>query len=146
MFLCGHSLGGPVAIELAANDPGLFSTIIIVSGSIDVSQEKKEIWRRIMNVPPLSNFLPGAFAPSNTEILYLKKDLILLQEQFKKVTCNVHFIHGSKDTWVPIENVAYGTKMLINAKSITSDTLFGADHLIPWKNQKEFTSLLLKLY
>lgn len=146
MFLCGHSMGGPIAIELAANDPELFNTIIIVAGSIDISQEKRETWRRIMNVPPLYHFLPGAFAPSNTELLYLKKDLVPLQEQFKKITCNVHFIHGSKDTWVPIENVAYGIKMLTNAKKITSDTIFGADHMIPWKKQKEFTKLLLDLY
>lgn len=146
MFLCGHSMGGPIAIQLAASDPDLFNTIVIVAGSINISQEKVEKWRHIMAVKPLYWLLPGAFAPSNTELLYLKKDLIPLQEQFKKITCKVHFIHGTNDTWVPIENISYGTKMLINAKSVTADTILGADHQIPWKNKKEFTSILLKLY
>lgn len=80
------------------------------------------------------------------KILYLKKDLIPLQKEFSKIRCKVYFIHGDKDNWVPIKNVAYGMKMLINAKSVTADTIFGADHQIPWKNKSEFTKLLLNIY
>lgn len=146
MFVCGHSMGGPVAVQLAASDPGLFNTVIIVAGSIDVSQEKTETWRKVMNKWPLNFLLPGAFAPSNKELLYLKKDLIPLQAEFSKITSEVHFIHGTSDTWVPIENIAYAKKMLTNARRITSDTLVGADHQIPWTNTKEFTDILLRLY
>jgi hypothetical protein len=46
-------------------------------------------------------------------------------------------VHGDKDTWVPIENVAYGKKMMINAASIKVDTLLNADHQILWKNKEE---------
>ncbi len=145
MYLCGHSMGGPIVVQLAASAPSLFNKILIVAGSIDVTQEKKESWRKIIALPTLYWLLPGAFAPSNDELLYLKKDLIPLQAEFKKVTCDVQFIHGDKDTWVPIENIAYGKKMLINAQSITSDTLQGADHLFPWKRTSEFKNLLLRL-
>ena len=99
-----------------------------------------------MNVKPPYWLLPGAFAPSNTELLYLKKDLVPLQKKFKQITCKVHFVHGSNDTWVPIKNISYGTRMLINARNITADTIVGADHQIPWKNKKEFTKILLELY
>jgi pimeloyl-ACP methyl ester carboxylesterase len=146
MYLCGHSMGGPIAVQLAANDPHLFATVVIVAGALDPALEKPETWRKIMDKKPLYWLLPGAFAPSNTELLYLKKDLIPLQTAFKKITCNVHFIHGDKDTWVPIANVAYGTKMLVNAQSVRADTLFGADHQIPWKNREAFTEILLGLY
>ena len=146
MFLVGHSMGGPVAVKLAADNPTLFKTIVLVAGAIDVNQEKKENWRRIMNVKPFYWCLPGAFGPSNTELLYLKKDLIPLQNDFAKVTCNVLFVHGVKDTWVPIENIAYGKKMMVNASSISADTLFGAGHQIPWKNKEAFTEILLRLY
>jgi pimeloyl-ACP methyl ester carboxylesterase len=98
-----------------------------------------------MNVKPFYWALPGAFGPSNKELLYLKKDLIPLQRDFAKVTCKVHFIHGDKDTWVPIKNIAYGTKMMIHAASISADTLRGADHQIPWKNKEAFTDILLRL-
>jgi pimeloyl-ACP methyl ester carboxylesterase len=146
MFLVGHSIGAPVAIKMAADNPTLFKTVVIVAGAIDVSQEKKETWRKIMNAKPFYWCLPGAFGPSNTELLYLKKDLIHLQNDFAKITCNVLFVHGNKDTWVPIENIAYGKKMMVNAASISSDTLRGADHQIPWKNKQALTDILLGLY
>jgi len=146
MFLVGHSMGGPVVVKLAAEDPSLFKTVVIVAGAIDISQESKETWRKIMNVRPLYWCLPGAFGPSNTELLYLKKDLLPLQNDFKKITANILFVHGDKDTWVPIQNIAFGKKMMINAASITADTLHGADHQIPWKNREELKHILMGLH
>ncbi len=145
LFLAGHSMGGPVVAKLAADNPALFKAIVIISGSIDINQETKETWRKVMNVKPFYWALPGAFGPSNTELLYLKKDLLPLQSDFKKITCKVLFVHGDKDSWVPIENVAYGKKMMVNA-TVTSDTLFGANHFIPWKRMDELKTILLQLY
>jgi len=145
IFLVGHSMGGPVAVKLAADNPTLFKTVVIVAGAIDIDQEAKETWRHIMNVRPLYWTLPGAFGPSNTELLYLKDDLKPLQQDFKKITCNVLFVHGDKDTWVPIKNIAYGKKMMVNAASINADTLHGADHQIPWKRREDLKAILLKL-
>ena len=146
MFVAGHSMGGPIVVKLAADDPSLFNTIVIVAGAIDINQEAKETWRKIMNVRPMYWGLPGAFGPSNTELLYLKNDLLPLQKDFTKITCKVIFVHGDKDTWVPIQNVAFGTKMMVHAASITADTLHGADHQIPWKRMDELKEILLNLY
>jgi pimeloyl-ACP methyl ester carboxylesterase len=82
MFLMGHSMGGPVAVKLAADAPDLFDAVVIVAGSIAANEEKEEIWRIILNKKPLHYLLPGAFAPSNKELLLLKDDLILLQSDF----------------------------------------------------------------
>ncbi|RYY70532.1 MAG: alpha/beta hydrolase [Chitinophagaceae bacterium] len=146
MFLAGHSYGGPLSVKLAADKPDMFAAIVIIAGALDIDQEAKETWRKIMNVRPLYWGLPGAFGPSNTELLYLKKDLVPLRDDFKKVTCKVIFVHGNKDSWVPIENVGYGIKMMTNAYSIVSDTIKNADHQIPWKNREELKAILLKLY
>jgi pimeloyl-ACP methyl ester carboxylesterase len=146
MYLCGHSMGGPVAVDLAAKEPSMFEKIIIVAGALDINQEAKETWRHIMSVRPLYWLLPGAFGPSNTELLYLKTDLLKLQSSFDQVKSDVLFIHGDKDTWVPIENIAYGQQKLTNARSIVADTISGADHMIPWKNQARFKEILLGLY
>src|SRR5688500_17340975 len=78
-YLYGHSMGGAIVIQLAATDPRLFDAMVIAAGSIDYNQEKKETWRKIMNAKPLYWLLPGAFGPSNTELLYLKSDLLPLQ-------------------------------------------------------------------
>lgn len=145
MFLCGHSMGGPVVVKLAADNPGLFKTIVIVAGAIDIAQEKKERWRHLMGKPAFRWMLPGAFRPSNMELLYLKKDLIPLQSDFKNIRCEVRFVHGDKDTWVSIKNVAFGQKMMIHAKSIQVDTLHGADHQIPWKRFQDLKGILMQL-
>jgi pimeloyl-ACP methyl ester carboxylesterase len=143
--VCGHSMGAPVALQLAANDPGLISNLILVGSPLDVRQEERETWRRVMELKPLCWALPGAFKPSNTELLFLKDDLVALQHEFAKVTARVYFIHGDKDNWVPIQNIAYAKNMLTNAESIKSDTIFGAGHYIPWKNEDAFKNMLLQL-
>ena len=145
MILCGHSLGGPLVAKLAAEDPGLISKLVIIAGSIDPDLEGKETWRQVMHIKPLSWFLPGVFETSNTELLYLKDDLKPLAADLSKISCDVLFIHGNKDNWVPIENIAYGRKMMTHARSISSDTLEGADHNFPWNRREEFKSWLMNL-
>ena len=98
-----------------------------------------------MNNKPLYYALLGAFGPSNTELLYLKTDLLELQNQYHKIRCDIEFIHGAEDDWVPIENIVLGKQTMTNARSIRIDTIQGAGHLIPWKNEETFRNLLRKL-
>ncbi len=146
MYLAGHSMGAPVVAQIAAYNPALAKKIILMAAPLDINMEAKETWRHIMKVKPLYWLLPGAFQPSNTELLWLKNDLKPLGEDLIKITCDVLFIHGDKDTWVPIKNIAFGKQMMINAASITADTLHGADHQIPWKRREEVRDILLGLY
>jgi predicted esterase len=67
------------------------------------------------------------------------------QLYWKKLKTHVVFIHSDKDTWVPIENIAFGKKIMTNAKSIYSDTLYGAGHQIPWERFDEVKKALLNL-
>ena len=143
MILFGHSMGGPVVSKLAAMDSFLFEKIYLVAAALDPQLEKKETWRWIMKDKPLYWLLPGAFGPSNTELLYLKKDLYPLQNDLPKITCPVHFIHGDQDSWVPIENVAYGYQHMNRARSLQSDTIQNGDHQLPWKNFEALKNILL---
>jgi pimeloyl-ACP methyl ester carboxylesterase len=146
MFLAGHSMGGPMVIKLAADNPGVFSGIVVISGSIDPSEEKPEKWRPVLFKTPLTYFVPGAMRPSNEELWYLKKDLVDLKKDFSKITCPVYFIHGAIDTWVPPGNVEYGKKLLVNAARVEVTLIPGANHFIPWSKFNEIRAVLLKLY
>lgn len=146
MFIAGHSLGGPMVVKLAADNPTTFFGVVILSGSIDPAEEKPEKWRPILYKTPLTYFVPGAMRPSNEELWYLKKDLIDLKNDFPKITCPVYFIHGAIDTWVPPGNVEYGKKMLVNASHIEETLIPGANHFIPWTKFNEIKQVLLKLY
>jgi pimeloyl-ACP methyl ester carboxylesterase len=145
MFLAGHSLGGPLVIKLCADNPGIFSGVVIISGSIDPKEEDPEKWRPWLFNTPLNLLVPGAFRPANEELWYLKKDLVLLKKDFSRICCPVYFIHGASDTWVPPANVSYGKNMLINATFVEVTVIPGANHFIPWTKFSEIRSVLLKL-
>lgn len=146
MYIAGHSMGGPMVIKLAADNPTTFSGLVIISGSIDPAEEKPEKWRPFLFKTPLNYFVPGAMRPSNEELWFLKTDLIALKDDFSKITCPVYFIHGTSDTWVPPGNVDYGLKLLTHASHTEVKLIPGANHFIPWTKFSDIREVLLKLY
>jgi pimeloyl-ACP methyl ester carboxylesterase len=145
VYLVGHSLGGPLVVKMAADQPDIYKGLVIISGSIDPDEEKAEKWRVVLFKTPLNYFLPGAFRPSNKELWYLKNDLKDLQNDFPKIRMPVYFIHGDNDTWVPPGNVAYGKKMLNNASQVGELMLSKGGHFIPWTHYKQIRDALLLL-
>jgi len=144
MILAGHSLGGPLVVQLAADDPKDIHGIILLAGSVAPALEPKEYWRYVMNVFPLRYLLPGAFRPSNTELVYFKDDVKKLEQDFVKVTCEVYILHGDKDTWVPPGNVDFAKEKLVHAKSVFTQILAGANHFIPWTRTADIKRTLLR--
>jgi pimeloyl-ACP methyl ester carboxylesterase len=144
-YLVGHSLGGPMIVLMAADQPTYYQGLVMISGSVDALLEKPEKWRPLLFKTPLNLLVPGAFRPSNVELWYLKKDLVDLKARFSEVRAPVYFIHGSKDTWVPPENVAYATGLLTNASQIDSLMLPDGNHFIPWTKYTEIRKVLLEL-
>lgn len=145
VFLAGHSLGGPLVIKMAADYPTAVKGIMLLSGSIDPALEPAENWRKMAAKFPFYIFLPGAFRPSNTELAYFKKDVVSLADDFSKVTCEVYLVHGEKDTWVPVGNVDYAKKKLVNAAKVEAMILPGGNHFIPWTFKKEIALALLNM-
>jgi pimeloyl-ACP methyl ester carboxylesterase len=146
VYLVGHSLGGPVIVKLAADNPGKIAALVLLAGSNDPAQEKPEKWRPVLYKTPLTYFVPGAMRPSNEELWYLKTDLVYLEADFPKITCRVYIVHGLKDDMVPPANVGYDKKMLVNASHIEELIFPDANHFIPWTRYKQIKELLLKLY
>lgn len=130
--IIGHSLGGPMAVKLAADNPGFFKAVVLLAASVDPAEEAPEKWRSILYHTPLQYLLPGAFRPSNTELWYFKKDIIPLSKQFAAITSDVWIVHGDKDKFVPVGNAAYAKKMLVHANSVNITILKDAPHFIPW--------------
>jgi len=145
IFLIGHSLGGPLIVKLDLDNPSLISGLIILAGALDPEEEKPERWRPVLFKTPLRYFVPGALRPSNEELWYLKKDLKELDKNLDKIYCPVWLIHGDKDNLVPVSNVEYAKRNLVNAKKINIKILPGANHFIPWTHFKEIKDVLLNL-
>jgi len=145
MYAVGHSLGGPMIVKLQMDNENLFTGLVFLAASNDPDEEKPERWRYVMKSIPLNYFLPGAFRPSNKELVYLKTDLKYLDKQWEKITCPVWIIHGDKDTFVPVGNVEYTKKKLTKAKSVDVKILPGARHFIPWEQYDDIKEVLMRL-
>ena len=144
-YLVGHSSGGPLIIKLAADNPGMFSALVVLAGSVDPALEEKESWRVPLMYFPLKYMVPGAMRPSNKELWYLKTDLVKLKEDLPKINIPVYIVHGDKDNMVPVGNADYLKKMLVNSPHVELNILRGANHFIPWMHDEEIKEVLLRL-
>jgi pimeloyl-ACP methyl ester carboxylesterase len=145
VFAVGHSLGGPMIAKLLMNNQNIFDGLVLLAASVDPDEEKPERWRYVLKNSFLQFFLPGAFRPSNKELVYLKKDLWETDKEWEKINCPVWILHGDKDGFVPVGNADYAKKKLVNAKSVDVKILKGARHFIPWEQYQEIKDVLMKL-
>lgn len=145
IFAVGHSYGGALVIQLQTDNIDLFDGLILLAGAVDPKQEKPERWRYIVKLPPLKYFLPGAYRPSNTELVYLKKDLVELERKWEKITCPVWILHGDKDTYVPVANADFAKRKLTKAASVDVKILPGAEHFITHERYEDVKEVLMKL-
>lgn len=145
VYLVGHSLGGPLCVLLAADHPEYVDGLVLLAASVDPDEEKPEKWRPVMKVFPLKFFLPGAFRPSNIELLAFKQDVLLMRVAMQKVKVPVIIVHGKKDNMVPPENAEYAAKYLMNAKGVEKVMIQDAGHFIPWTRYYEVKKTLLSL-
>ena len=145
IYAVGHSYGGAVIAKLQIDHKDLFDGLIFLAAALDPQKEKPERWRFIMKTPPLNFLLPGAYRPSNTELVYLKKDLQELDKEWEKITCPVWIFHGNKDTYVPVANADYAKKKLTKARSVEVKILPGAEHFIPKERYMDIKEVFMKL-
>ncbi len=143
--LIGHSLGGPLIVKMAIDEPQLYSHLIVLAGSVDPKAENPELWRPVLKSKPLRYLIPGALRPSNDELWWLKTDLVDMQPNLDKVIAAVTIIHGTKDRLVPYSNVAFMQKELVNAKKVDTISIKDADHFIPWSHFEIIRNQLLQL-
>ena len=145
IYAVGHSYGGAVVIKLQTDNADLFDGLVLLAAAVDPKQEKPEKWRYVLRVPPFKYFVPGAYRPSNTELVYLKKDLVELDKEWEKITCPVWILHGNKDTYVPVANADYAKTKLTKAKSVEVKILPGAEHFITHERYEDVKDVLIKL-
>ncbi|NJO26055.1 MAG: alpha/beta hydrolase [Bacteroidia bacterium] len=69
----------------------------------------------------------------------------LLDKDWDKISCPAWIIHGDKDGFVPVENVDYAKRKLVNAKTVEVKILPGARHFIPWEQYDEIKEVLMRL-
>lgn len=145
IVLVGHSMGGPVVAKLATLKPEWYQHLVILAGAIDPNAETPEVWRKYLMKKPLRFLIPGALLPANDELWWLKKDLVYMKPNLKKITSSITVIHGTKDPLVPYSNMAFIRKEFVNAKAIDTISIKNANHFIPWEHYDLIRDVLLQL-
>ncbi|GAB3982889.1 hypothetical protein GCM10028806_55460 [Spirosoma terrae] len=144
MYLIGHSLGVPIILKLAADNPDLpIAGLVLLAGSVSPADEPRERWRGLLDAPPFRYLLPGAIRASNHELRLFKQDIVTIQPAFKRITCPVFIMHGDKDPLVPPPNAIYARKMLVNSAHVELIWLKEANHFIPWTRFPYIRAVLL---
>jgi pimeloyl-ACP methyl ester carboxylesterase len=134
-ILVGHSLGGPIIARAAADQPGRIDALLILAGSFDPKLERVHPMQPVGEWWGVRDMLPRHLRNANRELLTLKGELDILQPRLQTLTLPMTIIHGTNDTLVRIENVAFMRRHLAGTKPLTVELLPEQGHFIPWERR-----------
>ncbi|MGW8188930.1 alpha/beta fold hydrolase [Sphingomonas jejuensis] len=134
-ILVGHSLGAPVAAQVALDNPGRVGGLVLLAGSFDPALEHVYAVQRMGEWPGIRSALPRSLRNANVELMALKPQLEALAPRLARLRCRVAVVHGTEDRQVPYANVAFLRTRLAAAR-LTVRSLKGVNHFLPWNSQE----------
>lgn len=145
-YLAGHSYGGAVVLQTAVQHPEQVLGLSLIAGSISPEQEpESESWRKWLDVPLFRDLLPVSLRVSNEEQMPLRHGLMMLEDDWDRLTMPVSVIHGDEDIIVPYANMTYAIDKLSQADTTLLKTFPGENHFIPWTKKNEIIRELVAL-
>lgn len=130
--LVGHSLGGPIAAEMAMDYPDEVRGAVLVAPSIDPNTEQPRWYNVAMTYTLVQWIAPKIFKWSNEEIMPLVGELKQQTPRWKNLKMPITVIQGAKDELVDPRTAAYAEKVLPkpNGKVIVVPD---QGHFVLWK-------------
>jgi dienelactone hydrolase len=135
VILVGHSLGGPVVAQVAAEYPERVKALVLLAASLDPDLEEIHPLQPLGKYWPVRAVLPDKLRNSNDELMDLKLHLLKLEPMLKNITAPVVIVHGTKDDLVPFENVAFMQAKLIRVQCQKTIVLENRNHFLPWNSE-----------
>ncbi len=142
-YVIGHSLGGPVAVKVAAAHPTEVNGLVILAGAVSPGGEHEEIWRRLLM--PVSFAMPTALQTCNKEIWWFKQDVKTIPVDLQAIKCPVFIFQGLADNMVPPENGYFAQQNLTAASSVKLHVYESVHHDIPWTRFEDIKGTLIGL-
>jgi pimeloyl-ACP methyl ester carboxylesterase len=131
-ILLGHSLGGAVVAEVAAQQPDRIAAVIFLAAAVDPELERIHLLQHIAARAPIRVLLGRALRNANAELMALKSGLEQLAPRLPLIRAPALIVHGTADDRVPFANVAYLRRALTGASRVETIVLEHADHFLPW--------------
>jgi pimeloyl-ACP methyl ester carboxylesterase len=135
VLLLGHSLGGAIVAQVAADHPGQVNALVLLAASLDPGQETIHPLQRVGLWPGVRALLPSALHHANVELIGLQAELQRLATRLPDIRAKVVIVHGTRDELVPVANVAYMQSHLRHARCVQTVLLEGRNHFLPWNSQ-----------
>ncbi len=132
VVLLGHSLGGPIVAQVAAEHPGQVTAVVLLAAALDPALERVHPMQHVGDWPGVRWLLPRTLRNANVELMALKPELEALATRLPLITAKVVIVHGTQDVLVPVANVPFMQAHLRGARCVQTLVLEGADHFLPW--------------
>jgi pimeloyl-ACP methyl ester carboxylesterase len=134
VVLLGHSLGGPVVAQLAADHPERVYALVLLAASLDPALEAIHPMQHVGQWAPVRSLLPRAIRNANAELMALESELRDLASRLPEIRARVVIMHGTADDLVPVANVAFMLARLTGAACLKTVLLEGSNHFLPWNS------------
>ncbi|HUR29965.1 MAG TPA: alpha/beta hydrolase [Saprospiraceae bacterium] len=144
-WLVGHSYGGPIIMQAVIDRPQRIAGICIVAGSVVYAMEPVAAWRKWLDLPFIRILMPTALRVSNEELMSLRRDLRMIDDDWNEVKMPVSLIHGTKDKLVPYGNLPLAKEKLMNSDTVRTLIFEDENHFILWTQTEQIVKELLKL-
>lgn len=135
-ILVGHSLGAPIAAQVAVTHPGQVGALVLVAGSLDPGLERTHWAQPLGERPALRRILSRELRNANRELMGLKPQLASLAPSLPTIRCPVEVVHGDQDDLVPIANVPFMRRQF-PAQNLRVTVLPGRNHFLPWTSRSD---------
>ena len=142
-ILVGHSLGGPIICQVAAEHPDEVGGLVILAGSVDPSLETMR-WFNAAGAL-LSPILAREWRNANKEVLAARREETALASLLPRIACPVIVLHGEKDELVPVANTVFIKSALTGSASVEIEIFPRENHFIPWTREPEVREAIERL-
>lgn len=143
-ILVGHSLGGPVALEMAARYPDQVVGLVLVAASLNPELEAPRWYNTVADWTLVRWAVPDVMRRSNIEMMVLAEELQQQSEIWPLVTVPTVVIQGEKDKLVYPANADYAVSRM-PANQLEVVRMPDEGHFVVWENRVRVTKEIQQL-
>ncbi len=145
IYLVGHSYGGPIVGNLAANFPDLIDGILMAAPLIDSDNEPVRWYAHLCNISLFKAILPDYINVATVEKMSHSNALRAIENDWKKIRIPVIHYHGAKDNIAPYRVNIEFSKKYIPSKYLQLVTDSEANHFVPWNQAEKMKELIFNM-